>query len=72
MRNLFMGIITAICLLFPTGVWAESTSYIVSFDEDANVTAAFEKKYNLTPLTEEDHGLYTTDKKNAVRLESNP
>lgn len=71
-RNLLWGFILSVCILSPTGVWADTPSYIVSFDEDTNVTAAFEKKYSLTPLTEEDHGIYTTDKKNAARLEKNP
>lgn len=58
--------------LFPCGVAAEEDTYIVTAKDNASISAAFEKKYDLTQLTEKDHGFYVTDKTNAEKLKDDP
>lgn len=54
--------------LFPQGVSASDNgdTYIVTLKDDANASATFENKYDLTQLTVVDHGIYVTDGENAA------
>lgn len=72
MKKTLCSIVTAILFLLPTGVLADTDNYIISVKDGEHISAAFEKKYNLTQLTTKDHGLYITDEKNAEKLENNP
>ena len=72
MKKLLLSVVTAALFLLPSGILADTGNYIVSIKDGANISAAFEKKYNLTPLTTENHGLYITDEENAEKIEEDP
>ena len=72
MKKLLLSIVTAALFLLPSGILADTGNYIVSIKDGEHISAAFEKKYNLTPLTTKDHGLYITDEENAEKIEENP
>ena len=72
MKKLLLSVVTAALFLLPSGILADTGNYIVSIKDGANISAAFEKKYNLTPLTTENHGLYITDEENAEEIEEDP
>lgn len=62
-------------MVFPVGVAADKEggngeTYIVTLKDDADASATFENKYDLTQLTAVDHGIYVTDGENADVLEN--
>lgn len=56
-------------LLAPAAVSANTGRYIVTLENGAEISGAFENKYGLEQLTEIDHGVYITNEENAERLE---
>ena len=72
MKKLLLSIVAAALLFLPAGALADSGNYIVTIKDGETVSTSFEKKYNLTPLTTKDHGLYITDGENAEKIENNP
>ncbi len=62
-------------MVYPAGVAADKEdgdggTYIVTLKENADASATFENKYDLTQLTAVDHGIYVTDGENATVLEN--
>ena len=59
-------------MLLPATVWADDGGYIVTLKDGVDVSSQFEQAYDLTQLTEVDHGIYETDATNAAKLENSP
>ncbi len=78
MKKAYALLITVLLLSFmvtPAGVAAnkedgDGETYIVTLKGDADASATFENKYDLTQLTAVDHGIYVTDGENADVLEN--
>ncbi|MBR5328963.1 MAG: S-layer homology domain-containing protein [Firmicutes bacterium] len=72
LKSFLLSVFAAALFMIPTGICADSTEdYIVSVKDGAHISEAFLERYNLTPITSEDHGVYVTDAKNATKLENN-
>lgn len=68
-RSALLSLVVGTLFLLPTGLCAESTGeYIITVKDGVTLSQSFLEAYDLTPITEEDHGLYLTDKANATRL----
>lgn len=70
LRSVWLSLFAATLFLLPTGLCAaDAGEYLVTVKDGVSLSDDFLEAYHLTPLTEEDHGVYLTDAANAARLE---
>ena len=72
MKKLLIPLITAICLICPVGIAAETDNCVVTLKDGAAISREIEKEYDLIPVTEAEHGIYTAPAENAGELEDLP